>query len=90
VKPIRDYSEGQWLLLLWAFIVLFLLAGIALGVLPLVVISLIAAAGAGYTTYLYVQQNVAPRPLPPSLNPNDDGPAHRPGRTDSDAEGGRP
>jgi hypothetical protein len=57
VKPIRDYSDGQWLLLLWAFIVLFLIAGLFLGITALVVIALLGGAGAGYTTYLYVQNS---------------------------------
>jgi hypothetical protein len=57
VKPIRAYSDGQWLLLLWAFIVLFLVAGLFLGITALVVIALLGGAGAGYTTYLYVQNS---------------------------------
>jgi hypothetical protein len=57
VKPIRAYSDGQWLLLLWGFIVLFLIAGLFLGITALIVVALLGGAGAGYTTYLYVQNS---------------------------------
>ena len=56
MKPIRNYSEGEWLLLLWGAIAFVLIAGLFLGVVAMIVIALLAAAGAGYTTFLYVQQ----------------------------------
>ena len=57
MKPIRAYSDGQWLLLLWAFIVFFLIAGLFLHITALVAVALLGGAGAGYTTYLYVQNS---------------------------------
>jgi hypothetical protein len=61
MKPIRDYSDGQWLLLLWAFIVLFLIAGLAMSTLVLVV-AIVAAIGAAYTTYLYARERIGRSP----------------------------
>ncbi|MFX6250533.1 hypothetical protein ABTF88_21520, partial [Acinetobacter baumannii] len=62
---VRDYSEGEWLLLLWGAIAFVLIAGLFLGVIAMVVIALLAAAGAGYTPFLYVQQ-LGPRPAGPT------------------------
>jgi hypothetical protein len=61
MKPIRSYSDGQWLVLLWAFVALFLIAGLFLGIAALVVISLLGAAGAGFTTFVYVRELTGPR-----------------------------
>jgi hypothetical protein len=62
MKPIRDYSEGQWLLLMWGFVVFFLVTGLFLGSKAVVAVSILGGAGAGYTTFLYVQQHTSPRP----------------------------
>jgi hypothetical protein len=72
VKPIRAYSDGQWLLLLWAFIVFFLIAGLFLHITALVVVALLGGAGAGYTTYLYVQTSTGAAARPPSDNGRSD------------------
>ena len=56
MKPIRQYSDGQWLLLLWAFIVVFLVTGAFISK-PVLVVAILAAAGAAYTTFLYVREN---------------------------------
>jgi hypothetical protein len=53
VKPIRNYSDGEWLLLMWTFVVLFLAAGLAISRTVLVV-AVLGALAAGYTTFLYV------------------------------------
>ncbi len=66
MKPIRAYSEGQWLLLLWGFIVFFLVAGLFLGITALIVVALLGGAGAGYTTYLYVQASTGGAGRPPA------------------------
>src|SRR3954449_4328337 len=65
MKPIRNYSDGQWLLLLWGFVLLFLLTGIFISTLVLVV-SVLGALGAGYTTYLYVRSNDFTLPFLPA------------------------
>ncbi|HSP39769.1 MAG TPA: hypothetical protein VLR26_18670 [Frankiaceae bacterium] len=75
MKPIRDYSDGQWLLLLWAFIVVFLVAGVAIST-PVLIVAILAALGAGYTTYLYVREQIAQRSdgtLPSEGTPPSDG-----------------
>jgi hypothetical protein len=56
VKPFREYSDGHWLLLLWGMIVFVLLVGLFFSSAVIIVLSLLAGAGAGYTTYLYIQQ----------------------------------
>jgi hypothetical protein len=61
MKPIRDYSDGQWLLLLWAFIGIFLVTGLAISKLVLVV-AILAALGAAYTTFLYVRERIGNSP----------------------------
>jgi hypothetical protein len=61
MKPIRDYNDGQWLLLLWAFIVAFLIVGLALST-PVLVVALIAALGAAYTTVLYARERIGRSP----------------------------
>ena len=70
MKPIRDYTEGQWLILLWAFIAFFLLFGLFIGSFGVVVISVLGGAGAGYTTYLYVQNATGAQP--PGSAPDSD------------------
>jgi hypothetical protein len=57
MKPIRDYSDGQWLLLLWAFIVVFLITGLAIS-RPVLIVAILAALAAAYTTYLYVRERI--------------------------------
>jgi hypothetical protein len=57
MKPIRNYSDGQWLLLLWTFIVLFLITGLAISKLVLAV-AILGALAAAYTTYLYVRERI--------------------------------
>jgi|tagenome__1003787_1003787.scaffolds.fasta_scaffold19570404_2 hypothetical protein len=66
MKPIRNYSDGQWLLLLWGLIVLFLLGGLFLGSTAVVVVAVLGGVGAGYTTYLYVQNAAGPRSSSPA------------------------
>jgi hypothetical protein len=61
MKPIRDYNDGQWLLLLWAFIVIFLIAGLAMST-PVLVVAILAAVGAAYTTYLYARERIGRSP----------------------------
>ena len=61
MKPIRNYNDGQWLLLLWAFIILFLITGLAISNLVLVV-AILAAIAAGYTTFLYVREQIGQSP----------------------------
>jgi hypothetical protein len=61
MKPIRDYNDGQWLLLLWAFIVLFLIVGLTLST-PVLVVAILAAVAASYTTYLYMREVIGRSP----------------------------
>jgi hypothetical protein len=65
MKPIRNYSDGQWLLLLWGFVLMFLLVGIFISTLVLV-IAVLGALGAGYTTYLYLRANNFSLPFLPA------------------------
>ncbi len=65
MKPIRNYSDGQWLLLLWGFILFFLVVGIFLSTLVLIV-AVLGALGAAYTTYLYLRANDFTLPFLPS------------------------
>jgi uncharacterized membrane protein YdjX (TVP38/TMEM64 family) len=52
-------SDGQWLAALWTVVVIALLAGLIMGISVLVVLSLLGAAGAGYTTFLFVRQQTS-------------------------------
>lgn len=74
MKPIRNYSDGQWLLLLWAFVLLFLVTGVFLSTLVLVV-AIFGAIGAVYTSFLYLRANDFALPFLP---------ARRPGRSEAD------
>jgi len=56
VKAIRDYSDGQWLLFQWAVIAVVLVTGLSFSSTAMVVLALLAAVGAAYTTYLYIRQ----------------------------------
>ena len=61
MKPIRDYNDGQWLLLLWAFIVVFLVTG-SRSAQPVLVVAILAALAAAYTTYLYLRERIGRSP----------------------------
>ena len=92
MKPIRDYNDGQWLLLLWAFIVVFLVTGFAIST-PVLVVAILAALGAGYTTYLYVREQIGQRPSRPlaSEAPGSETESSRAEPSDADTnEGGTP
>src|SRR4051812_23674116 len=65
MKPIRNYSDGQWLLLLWGFVLLFLVVGIFISTLVLVV-AVLGALTAAYTSYLYVRANDFTLPFLPA------------------------
>jgi hypothetical protein len=72
MKPIRDYNDGQWLLLLWAFIVVFLVTGFAIST-PVLLVAILAALGAAYTTYLYVREQIGARSRGTTLPPDSAG-----------------
>ncbi len=72
MKPIRNYSDGEWLLLLWAFVLLFLAAGLFLGSTAVTIVAVLGALGAGYTTFIYLRANDYSLPFLPARSKTSD------------------
>jgi len=76
VTPFRKYTDGQWILLLWGMIAFVLVVGLLFSSSVLIVLSLLAAAGGAYTTFLYIRQiQSGPR----SGSPSSDADSHEGG-----------
>jgi hypothetical protein len=90
VKPIRDYSDGQFLLLFWAFVVLFLGAAVLTSSRLVLAVTVLGALTACYTTYVYVADRLGRSPVISVFGREIRPPGYQTATRDDDSEGGTP